>query len=497
MAEDPDPGPIDEANSDHVERAKATYHGVRYPREDVEGTDMFRPFLKRRRTWLVLVALTSMVLAVRFIHPETPAESGLDPAQVAIGLGIFVCIAFLWLTEALPLAATAMLVPVLAAGSGVMDMQEALAGFAHPLIFLFFGGFALASAMAYQGLDRWVANRVLVAGRGSFVAVSVLLFAVTAVLSMWMSNTATTAMLIPLVLGIRASLGASDRTTIFLLLGVAYSASVGGIGTIVGSPPNAIAAEKLGITFRQWMGFGIPAVLVLLPLMMVMLWILCRPENPGRVHFKREHFTFNWHRVMTLVVFGLTALCWMGGKPLARWLGVSGSMDSLVALAAVMALLYFRVVRWRDIDRGTDWGVLLLFGGGITLSSVLGKTGASLYLAQGFAGLVGPLPLFLVIAAVVAFVIFLTELSSNTATAALLVPIFFSVAGQLDLAPGKLVMPLALAASCAFMLPVATPPNAIVFGTGLIPQRRMMRVGVVLNLVFVVALTVLAGWLFK
>lgn len=479
----------------HLTEGKTSWHGGDYPKEDVEGTDMFRPFFRRRRTWLVLGGFALLFAVGLGYRPESPAQPGLDPAKVGIGIGIFACIAFLWLTEALPLAATALLVPLLAVLGGLMDLKQALASFADPLIFLFFGGFALASAMAYQGLDVWIARGVVRLGRGSFLRVSLLLFGATAFLSMWMSNTATTAMMMPLVLGVlgRAGMG-KGRNAEFLLLGVAYAASVGGIGTLVGSPPNAIAARNLGIGFGGWMRYGVPAVLVLLPLMALVLWLVCRPDARGTVARDDDRpFAFNWHRTMALVIFGATALCWIFGAKLGAWFGIGGAVDTVVALAAVLALLYFRVLRWRDIDRGTDWGVLLLFGGGIALSNVLGTSGASVFLAHRFVSLVEHWPLFLVIGAVVAFVIFLTELSSNTATAALMVPIFASVAAELDMAPVKLVVPLAIAASCAFMLPVATPPNAIVFGTGLVPQRRMMRVGLFLNLAFIVALTLLAA----
>lgn len=476
--------------------------GGNYPREDVEGTDMFRPFFRRRRTWLVLVGLLLLGISQWLpVDVSAHADAGLDPANVKMGLGIFACIAFLWLTEALPLSATALLVPVLATLTGTMGMGMSLAGFADPLIFMFFGGFALASAMSYQGLDRWIAGRIVVAGRGSFMRVSMLLFIVAAALSMWMSNTATTAMMLPLVLGILGRMGTSpDRggmnaNAVFLLLGVAYSSSIGGLGTIVGSPPNGIAATKLGITFGQWLRFGVPTVLVLMPLMVFVLRWLCRPVPATAPPVEGSRFVFNWHRKMTLLIFGVTASLWVAGGWIAPLLGIRSGYDTLVALIAVLALLYFRVVRWRDIDRGTDWGVLLLFGGGITLSEVLSKTGASLFMAREFADITAGWPGFLVVGAVITFVIFLTELSSNTATAALLVPIFHSVAGELGIPPEQLVVPLAIAASCAFMLPVATPPNAIVFGSGRILQRDMMRVGLVLNLVFAVALTIL-GWLF-
>ena len=338
----------DEPN--HVEEGKPSYHGAWYPREDMEGTDMFRPFFRRRRTWLVVTGLMGLVGAALWLRPEVPADAGLDSGQVGIGMGIFICIAFLWLTEALPLAATALLVPVLAVVTRVMDVKSALSGFSHPLIFLFFGGFALASAMAYQGLDRWIANRIVQAGKQSFMRISLLLFGVTALLSMWMSNTATTAMMMPLVLGILSQMNqgktkTGGRNAAFLLLGVAYSASVGGIGTLVGSPPNAIAAQKLGIGFGEWMRIGVPAVIVLLPLMILVLWWTCRPEGVGRVDIRKEAFAFNWHRVVTLLIFAATALCWIFGALLGKWLGIGDAVDTVVALVAVLALLYFRVVR--------------------------------------------------------------------------------------------------------------------------------------------------------
>lgn len=469
-----------------------------YPREDIEETDMFKPFLLRKRTWLVIVGMMLFCATFFFLPVEIQeqAKQSLDTGRVRLGMGIFLFVAFLWLTEALPLAATALLVPVLASITGLMDVKRALSDFANPLIYLYLGGFALAAAMSYQGLDRWIANRIIRLGSGSFFKTSFMLFIVTAAFSMWMSNTATTAMMIPLVVGILSKLDVdtqtAQRNSVFLLLGVAYSASVGGIGTVVGSPPNGIAAQQMGIGFLDWMKFGVPTVVVLLPVMFVLVFWLCRPTMGKRIEVKDERFQFNTHRIVTLLIFLATALCWVFSRPIGKWLGVGSGLDTIIALAAVLMLLYFRVVRWRDIDRTTDWGVLLLFGGGITLSSVLKVSGASLYMARIFVDVVSGMPLIVVIAAVVTFVIFLTELSSNTATAALLVPIFYVVAGEMGFPVAKIIVPIAVAASCAFMLPVATPPNAIVFGTGKVPQREMMRVGIVLNLTFVLILALLS-----
>lgn len=455
-----------------------------------------------RKSWLLLGVALLLLGGIGFglsLNPTSGALKDLDPLKVRVGLGIFACIAFLWLTEALPLAITALLVPVLACAFGLMDVKASLAGFADPLIFLFFGGFAMASALSSQGLDRWIASRIVIAGRGDFLKVSYLMFGATAALSMWVSNTATAAMMLPLALGLVRQMPegpAASRNAIYLLLGVAYAASVGGIGTLVGSPPNGIAAAKLGIGFVDWLKFGVPAVLVLMPLLVVVLKWMCRPQNLEMPRLERTSYQFTRPRVTALVIFAVTALCWIASEPLAKWLGVKASFDTLVALAAVLALVSTGVVRWKQIEKGTDWGVLILFGGGITLSAIIGQTGASLFMARVFTEWVGGWPLPLLIGAVVFFTIFLTELASNTALAALMVPIFFSISGELGILPATLILPMTIAASTGFMMPVGTPPNAIVFATGRIPQREMIRVGFVLNLAFVVALTVLAQVLF-
>lgn len=450
-----------------------------------------------------MVASLLLLLGIIFYLPlpeYSPAMEGLDADKVRMGLGLFVCIAFLWMSEALPLSITALLVPVLAAILGLSDLKSSLTSFSNPLIFIFFGGFALASALSAQGLDRWLAGKLAQFGRGKFLAMSIWLFVGTAFLSMWMSNTATAAMMLPLALGMLSrfqSQSCRSENVYFLLLGLAYSASIGGLGTIVGSPPNGIAAKQLGLSFSEWLMFGIPAVAVLLPAMIALLWWMLKPANLiiQETGDTEEKFEFTRSRWVTLLIFGCAASAWVFGLQLKDLLGID-EMDAWVAIFAACALVAFKVVDWKQIQDGTDWGVLFLFGGGLALSAILGSSGASMFMARLIGDLLENWPLWAVIAAVVGFVIFLTELSSNTAATALLVPIFYTMAVAFDLPASQLILPLALAASCAFMLPVGTPPNAIVFGTGQVPQRCMMKTGFWLNLIFIVLITLLSLLLF-
>jgi sodium-dependent dicarboxylate transporter 2/3/5 len=422
------------------------------------------------------------------------------PPELKAGLGLFVLIGGLWITQALHMTVTALLVPLLAAVASLMTPAQALSSFAHPIIFLFLGGFALAAALHRHGLDRWLSLRVLGLARGRRPVAIALLFALTAAMSMWISNTATAAMMLPLALGLLqgdgdegASATAGPAEKSYVLLGVAYSASIGGMGTLVGSPPNAIAAAQAGIGFAEWLIIGVPLVMVLLPLMAVSLHFLLRPKLAGEITIGHEPaLVWTAGRRRTLIIFALTVTGWILGVPLARLLGIAGDIDAVVAIAAVVALVTTRVLEWRDLEHHVQWGVLLLFGGGLALSAVLAASGASAWLVAVVLEGVAGVPVWLVVLAVVAFVVMLTELVSNTAAAALLVPILIALAPELGLETGTVAAMIAVAASCAFMLPVATPPNALVFGTGQVPPASMMRCGLLLNAVCIIVITVAA-----
>ncbi|WP_245868713.1 SLC13 family permease, partial [Vibrio fujianensis] len=240
------------------------------------------PLPNNTREWLLnrnsLIVLADIVLFFVLFN-TLPFD-----ANVVLGLSILAFIAVLWLTEALHVTVTAILVPIMAVVFGIFDTQVALNNFANSVIFLFLGGFALAAAMHRQGLDKVIADKVLLMARGRFSVAVFMLFGVTAALSMWISNTATAAMMLPLVLGILSKVDQDKghNTYVFVLLGIAYSASIGGIATMVGSPPNAIAAAQVGLSFSEWMKFGVPITIIMLPIAMLLLYLLLKPNLSGQ-----------------------------------------------------------------------------------------------------------------------------------------------------------------------------------------------------------------------
>ncbi|MGR5092032.1 SLC13 family permease [Vibrio maritimus] len=450
------------------------------------------PLPSNTREWFFnrnsLIILADIVLFYA-LYTTLPFEP-----NVVLGISILTFIAVLWLTEALHVTVTAVLVPVIAVLFNVFDTQTALNNFANSIIFLFLGGFALAAAMHRQGLDKVVADKVLVMAKGRMSVAVFMLFGVTALLSMWISNTATAAMMLPLVLGVLSKVNeeSGHNTYVFVLLGIAYSASIGGIATMVGSPPNAIAAAEIGMTFTDWMAFGLPTAFILLPIALAVLFFVLKPKLDGEFEINHEPVNWDKGKVVTLLIFGLTVFFWIFSKPINAMLGGYAKFDTIVALGAIVAVNFARVVHWKDIEKTADWGVLLLFGGGICLSNVLKATGTSVFLANELSELISQFSMLFIILVIAAFVVFLTEFASNTASAALLIPVFASVAEAFGMSPVILSVLIAVAASCAFMLPVATPPNAIVFASGHIKQQEMMRIGILLNIACIGALTLIA-----
>lgn len=413
--------------------------------------------------------------------------------DISKGLSILFLIAGLWVTESLPITVTALAVPLIAVFMGIFDVKSSFSHFANPIIFLFLGGFALAAALHKQNIDELIAKIVLKTSKNNVLVSILILFLVTAAISMWISNTATTAMMLPVALGLltRINKNGDYKINLFVLLGLAYSANIGGIGTIVGSPPNGITAANLNMSFNDWLYVGIPSVLILFPVVIIFLYFRVKPVFKYQDYAENLTINFrdyiNKNSILVVVIFFITVLLWLLSKPLSNFLEISKGFDSLVAIFAIFLLTICRVVSWKEIERFTDWGVLLLFGGGLTLSAVLSETGASRFLANILYNNLFEYGFLVLLLGATLLMIFLTEIASNTASAAILVPIFLAVGIEIPSVNSN-VLPLAvgIAASCAFMLPVATPPNALVFGTGKIDQRQMMKVGMGLNFICVI-----------
>ncbi len=460
------------------------------------------------------------LLALLAYHALPDADAGgLTPAgraTAAVGLWM----ALWWMTEAIPLAATALLPVVVFPLTGILPAAQALRPYASDIVFLFMGGFMLGLAMQRWSLHRRIALSIVRAvGTAPRRLVAGFMLA-TASLSLWISNTAATVMLLPVGLSVvellRRHVADDDevaqselaRFATGLMLGIAYAASIGGLGTLIGSPPNLVLANyaraELGIelTMLDWMQVGIPLVAILLPLTWLYLTRLVFPvrlDVPAAVRTEIRAELGELGRMsrgerIVLVVFVTTALCWIFRPQVVALTGLEGLSDALIGMAGALALFLIPV----DLRRGVfaldwdtaqrlPWGVLLLFGGGLSLAAAISANGVDAWLASGFSGLHGVKALWVLVAATT-LVIFLTELSSNTAVANTFIPILAAAAIGLGIEPMPVLFAAALAATCAFMLPVATPPNAIVFASGMVGIGQMMRAGFGLNLLAIVVI---------
>jgi sodium-dependent dicarboxylate transporter 2/3/5 len=445
-----------------------------------------------------------------------------------------------WMTEAIPLSATSLLPVVLIPMLTERTVAQATAPYASPIVFLFLGGFLIAIAMEKWNLHRRIALLTLrrVGVEPKRIVLGLMLS--TGFLSMWVSNTATTLMMLPIGLSVLALVaertggaaaapgprrpGQVDavadenirRFGVCLVLAIAWSATMGGLGTLLGSPPNAIvagyAADELGRTigFLEWMMVGLPLALAFILIGWVLMTRVLYRFDVGEVPGGRQMIEDEIRKLgplsqgekMVMAVFGSAAFLWVVPGILAsipgmrERLGPLGQLDdTAIAIAAGIVLFILpgrgrsdMVLDWKDAEDGLPWGVLLLFGGGLSLAGAVAASGLDNWFGQQVTGL-GALPILLLVAAVCVIVLFLTEVTSNTATAATFIPVLGGVAVGIGADPMTLLIPAAFAATCAFMLPVGTPPNAIVFGTGAVTIAQMARGGFVLNIVGVVLIT--------
>lgn len=412
---------------------------------------------------------------------------------VAGALAITMFAAVLWISEALPLPVTALLIPVGMTTLGVFEAQDAYNSFGSPVLFLVLGGYALAVAVEDNGVDRWLARRILGLAGSQTIGLLIAFMVTAALLSMLISNTAATALLLPVVLGIVASKAADTNLARLLLLGVAYGASIGGVATLTGSAPNVIAADALGISFLQWLSYGLPISITMLVVSIPILWWIYPPQQKQITISLDEEMPLTLGGKRTLAVVGIILLLWLFGPILTTLLQLPSALFSAASVAsiAVSLLMVTHCVTWKTLEQGVHWGVLMLLGGGLTLGRGLNESGAADWLAGLLSSSVADLPMFTLLLVVVTIAVFSSQLISNTAVAAKLTPLLLGVALQLGLEADSLVVPMAIATSMAFMLPVATPPNALVHATGVITQGDMIRAGFPLNLAAIAIITLL------
>ena len=426
--------------------------------------------------------------------------------DATITLSVAVICVVWWIFEPIPIPVTSLIPLVALPMSGVLSMEQTSAAYGHYLVLLLLGGFILSTAMEKSGAHLRVALTMVRAFGGTSSRRLVFGFmAASALLSMWISNTATTLMLLPVALAVIEK-ARDPALPVPLLLGIAYAASVGGIGTPIGTPPNvvfmAIFSEKVGedISFLTWMTWGVPVVLVLLPI--VGLWLTRNLRYSGAVDLPDVGIWKTAER-RVMYVFAFTALAWITrSEPFGGWselFSLSYSNDSMVALTAVVIMFLVpdgkgkKLLDW-DTAKKIEWGLLILFGGGIAIAKAFGESGLSESLGQGVSAVSSWHPLAILIA-ICLCVTFMTEMTSNTATTLLLMPILAAAALAAGMDPRLLMVPAAMSASCAFMLPVATAPNLVVFSTGRFGIDRMVKEGLALNLLGTVVISSLCFFL--
>jgi solute carrier family 13 (sodium-dependent dicarboxylate transporter), member 2/3/5 len=469
------------------------------------------PVGPRRRIGLPAGPIVCLVLLL------LPPPDGMDvvawrTAAVAILMAIW------WVTEAIPIPATALLPLALFPILGIADIGAAAGPFANPIIFLFLGGFVIAQAMQRWELHKRIALVVILAVGTQPVRLIGGFMVAAAFLSMWVSNTATAVMMLPIGLSVvelaHRGTGSGDAANpsnfaVALMLGIAYACSIGGLGTLIGTPPNALLAGYMletfdvQIGFGAWMVLGVPLVLVGLPIAWLVLTRVAYPVRIATIPGGEETIRQELRRLgapsrgerRVAIVFVFAAVGWVSQPLLSGFL--PGLSDAGIAIIAALLLFLIPVdlrggvflLEWEQA-RKLPWDVLVLFGGGLSLAAAITQSGLAAWIGQAMAGL-QVLPTIALILGVTLIIIFLTELTSNTATAAAFLPVLGSLAIGIGQNPLLLTVPAALAASCAFMMPVATPPNAIVFGSSFVTIPQMAKAGLYLNILFAFLITLL------
>ena len=464
--------------------------------------------------WIGLAAFFFILLSP---NPESLSSVGWAVAAVTLLMAIW------WATEAVPVAVTALLPLACFPMLGVTDFKTAALPYANPNIYLFMGGFILALGIESSGLHKRLALKMLIAVGNSGAKLIGGFMLVSAIISMWVMNTSTTLMLLPIGLAVCASVAETipnfsqrDRRNfeISLLLGIAYAASIGGMSTLVGTAPNIIfvgfmqEAYGLEISFTDWMKLGVPIATFMLFSSWYAITKIVYPVNfIASVETKlqlqnmlNDLGPLSKDEKKVLTIFSLAASAWMFRTLLDNFAPFSGLTDAGIAIIAALSFFFIPsenqktdLLTWEQANK-LPWGLLVLFGGGLSLAASIGSSGLGGWIGQGLTVLEN-VPSIILILAVATMIIFLTEITSNVATTSTFLPVVGAVAVALGIAPISLTIPVVLAASCAFMLPVATPPNAIVFGSGKLTIPDMIRAGFALNIIGIFLVTLFAFYL--
>ncbi|MBY8997784.1 MAG: DASS family sodium-coupled anion symporter [Candidatus Thorarchaeota archaeon] len=430
---------------------------------------------------------------------------------------ILTVVAILWFSEGISLVATSLLIPVLIVLTDIRSPQTALAPFFDPAVALIFGGFLIGRALTKYELDKRLALLILSRSAGSGSSLILTVMGVTAFLSMWISNTASAAIMIPIALAVIScirSVDTRDKYGKALVLGVAYSATLGGVASLVGSPPNPLAASYinsfLGVefSFMSWIPFGLPVVLIMLPL--VWQWLMFRFKLPKGIEEMSELKEISYKEYLKLgpmpieqklvvVIFISTIILWFTEKLpdfIANAIGWSGHgiSSSVVALMGGLSLMILRLLDEKDVSSGISWSSLLILGSGIALGGAMIDTGLSSFIALQMAGL-GMFPTFLVVIIIGCMAVLVTMVASNTGAAVILIPIAIPLATGLGIDPLLIVMVIAIAVSMDFALPIGTPPSTIAYSTGKVKMREMVTTGLFVDLIAILVLTIVVVWL--
>lgn len=453
------------------------------------------------------------------------ASQGSEASEIYKILGVALWMIIWWITESAPIAVTALLPMVLIPYTGVFSVKEATAPYASPIIFLFMGGFMIALGLEKYNLHERVALNIIKLTGTSADRIILGFMLATAALSMWISNTATAVMMLPIASSVVTLLTKSDKSTslspaqrkfaLGLMLSIAYSANIGGTMTLIGTPPNVVMVgymeELLNVqmSFGQWLTLGIPIGSVLLLATYLLITKLLFVNNLGSIDGSEKLINERLRSLgritrqerLVIFVFALTAFCWIFNSQINALAGKNIMSNTTTAMTGGI-LMFLMPLNWKksefllnwDDTKKLPWGILILFGGGMCLAKGMEKVGI-IQLVGEFVSQQGNIDLILLIAIVTALVLFLTEVMSNVALVTIFLPVAIGITASLDIPPLLLVIPATIASSCAFMMPISTPPNAIVFASGHIKIKDMIKAGIVLNIVAITILVTAGYWL--